>query len=146
MEKQHSTMFSVVVMLVTAVVFFVLGATAMSIYGPRLIQTSPTNYTETSNEDAVDTATTPTASVESGNSVSGTTSATDRVASRRLIPLNTATKEQLMMVPGIGEVFAQRILDYRESLGGFTTLEQRKDVPGIGEKRYAQWSVYFTLE
>ena len=61
------------------------------------------------------------------------------------VPINTATKEQLMTIEGIGDVFAERIIEYREANGGFKSLEELQNIKGVGDKRYALWSLYFTL-
>lgn len=53
-----------------------------------------------------------------------------------LLDLNLATAEQLEALPGIGSVLAQRILSYRAEVGGFSTVEELKNVEGIGDKKF----------
>jgi competence protein ComEA len=53
------------------------------------------------------------------------------------VNLNTATIEQLDTLSGIGPVTAQRIIDWREAHGGFTSIDQLREVDGIGERRFA---------
>lgn len=59
---------------------------------------------------------------------SGTFSAAERVN------LNTATQEELDALPGIGPVLAQRIVEYRDANGPFTSPEDLKQISGIGDK------------
>src|SRR5215216_8170641 len=51
--------------------------------------------------------------------------------------LNTATLEQLDTLSGIGPLTAQKILDFREERGGFGSVEELGEIPGIGDKRLA---------
>jgi competence protein ComEA len=53
------------------------------------------------------------------------------------VHLSTATVEQLDGVDGIGPTLAQRIIEYRDSHGGFRSLAELAQVEGIGEKRLA---------
>ncbi len=49
--------------------------------------------------------------------------------------INTARKEQLMTLPGVGEATAERILEYRHDHGPFTSLDDLLNVKGIGKKK-----------
>ena len=55
----------------------------------------------------------------------------------RRISLTTATVEQLDQLDGVGPTLAKRIVDYREEHGGFRSVDELKQVDGIGEKRFA---------
>jgi competence protein ComEA len=59
--------------------------------------------------------------------------------------LNTATLEQLDTLSGIGPLTAQKILEYREELGGFGSVEELGEIPGIGDKRLASLREEVTL-
>ena len=52
------------------------------------------------------------------------------------ININRATKAELMDLPGIGNVLASRIVEYRDQHGDFSRIEDIRNVSGIGEKRY----------
>ena len=54
------------------------------------------------------------------------------------VHLNTATLEQLDALPGVGPVTAQKILDYRQQHGAFSSVDELDAIPGIGSARLDQ--------
>lgn len=61
------------------------------------------------------------------------------------ININTADSELLDTLPGIGSVLAERIIQFREQNGGFSTIDELKSVSGIGEKTYEKLCDYITV-
>ncbi|MFJ5835866.1 helix-hairpin-helix domain-containing protein [Streptomyces shenzhenensis] len=53
------------------------------------------------------------------------------------VSLNTATVDQLDTLPGVGPVLAQHIVDYRTQHGGFRSVDELRQVKGIGDRRFA---------
>jgi competence protein ComEA len=53
------------------------------------------------------------------------------------VALNTATVDQLDTLPGVGPVLAQHIVDYRTQHGGFRSVDELREVNGIGDRRFA---------
>ncbi|WP_078629208.1 ComEA family DNA-binding protein [Streptomyces sp. 142MFCol3.1] len=53
------------------------------------------------------------------------------------VALNTATVEQLDGLPGVGPVLARHIIDYRTQHGGFRSVDELREVNGIGDRRFA---------
>lgn len=58
------------------------------------------------------------------------------------LELNTAGVEELQLLPGIGPVKAEAILSYRESKGGFASVEELLEVSGIGERTLGKIKEY----
>ncbi|MFF5402405.1 helix-hairpin-helix domain-containing protein [Streptomyces misionensis] len=52
------------------------------------------------------------------------------------ISLNTATEDQLDTLPGVGPVLARHIIDYRTRHGGFRSVDELRQVNGIGDRRF----------
>ena len=62
-----------------------------------------------------------------------------------LVNINTADAELLATIKGIGPALAQRIIDYREQNGAFKSIDEIKNVRGIGEKKFDAFKDKITI-
>lgn len=60
--------------------------------------------------------------------------------------VNTASLEDLVRIPYIGEYTARQIIDYRQEKGLFTSLEEIKRVRGIKEKNFARFAGFLKIK
>ena len=61
------------------------------------------------------------------------------------ININTADKNELDSLPGVGPALAERIMEYRQTNGTFNDLEELKKVPGIGPSKFEKLKEKITL-
>jgi len=62
------------------------------------------------------------------------------------VNLNTSSVTELDSLPGIGPTYAQRIVEYRESKGGFKSIEEVMKVKGIGQKTFDKFKDKITIQ
>ncbi|MEV8033088.1 ComEA family DNA-binding protein [Streptomyces sp. NPDC086182] len=79
----------------------------------------------------------PTGAGPDGSGPVGTGGSAAGAAPSAPIPLNTATVDQLDGLPGVGPVLARHIIDYRTAHGGFRSVDELREVSGIGDRRFA---------
>ncbi|HHY80474.1 MAG TPA: transporter [Thermoanaerobacter sp.] len=73
-------------------------------------------------------------------------SPTSTIQKNEKININTATKEELQTLPGIGPVTAERIIEFRENKGSFKKIEDIMNVPRIGPKMFEQIKDKITVD
>ena len=64
---------------------------------------------------------------------------------KNLVNINTATVDELMKLPGIGEVKAKAIVEYRKKNGWFNDISELKNVSGISESLFEQIKELITV-
>ena len=85
-------------------------------------------------------------SAEANTRVSSDSDAQTGADSRESVNINTATVDQLVTIPGIGAKRAEDILRYREEHGKFSSVEDIKNVPGIGDGIYSRMKDHIRVD
>ncbi len=62
------------------------------------------------------------------------------------LDLNDVSAEDLCLIPGIGESLAQEMIVYRQRRKGYRSVEELKNVRGIGEKKYETFKKFFVVK
>jgi len=62
------------------------------------------------------------------------------------LDLNHVSVEDLCLIPGIGESLAQEMITYRERRKGFRSVEELKNIKGIGGKKYEAFKKFFVVK
>ena len=66
--------------------------------------------------------------------------------SAKKIDLNSATKTELMSLPGIGEAMAERIMLHRDEKGKFKSINELRTIKGIGEKKFEKLKPHIEVQ
>ncbi len=62
------------------------------------------------------------------------------------VNINSADRSELMRLPGVGEATAAKIINYRETVGGFNAIEEIMNVSGIGESKFLSMKPFLSVE
>ena len=122
---------AVLALVVLALVFsvgFLLGRASVPYPIGAAVSRVPETNTENEKQDAEEN--------EAADSAAAETDGADQAAPQGIVNINTADADALQTLPGVGEVLAGRIIEYRELSGGFVTVEQLMEVSGIGQQKF----------
>lgn len=61
------------------------------------------------------------------------------------ISINTASEKELQKLPKVGPAMAKKIIEYRNSVKSFKTVEELRNVKGVGTKTFEQMKPYLTI-
>ena len=116
----------------------------MKIYIPTKEETEANKNNE--NTPAESYVTAASGGVNSKEATNSTSSSSTSDTTSKKVNINTATQEELDTLPGIGPSIASKIIDYREQNGKFNSIEEIKEVSGIGDAKYEKIKDSITIK
>ena len=116
----------------------------MKIYIPTKEETEA--YKNNENTPAESYVTAAFGGVNSKEATNSTPSSSTSDTASKKVNINTATQEELDALPGIGPSIAAKIIDYREQNGKFNSIEEIKEVSGIGDAKYEKIKDSITIK
>ena len=99
----------------------------------------------TSEEDVDVTEETPFVTMDAGKDIITDTEANQSNSSNLKVNINKATQADLQLLPGVGESTAAKIIEHREKNGKFNSIEEIKNVSGIGDAKYENIKDYISI-
>lgn len=133
-KAQSMFMIGVALVLMSGIILYVSLSSPTVYVQEDVTQTTAQSVLQGSTEPRADTG-----------SVSTTADTEPKQTASYPININTATVEELCLIDGMGEARASAIIEYREYLGGYESVEQIMNISGIGESLYAKLSPYLTV-